>query len=101
MNEKLTFSRDANNKTKIVVEYNNPDASNVELFKLVKITKATVKKNTVYSFSYRDLVNNVFSPSGIETSINHTTKVEYVVVGSGQFALYDSKKNRAIPLTIK
>lgn len=101
MNEKLTFSRDANNKTKIVVEYNNPDASNVELFKLVKITKATVKKNTVYSFSYRDLVNNVFSPSGIETSINHTTKVEYVVAGSGQFALYDSKKNRAIPLTIK
>lgn len=101
MNEKLTFSRDANNKTKIVVEYNNPDASNVELFKLVKISKATVKKNTVYRFSYRDLVNNVFSPSGIETSINHTTKVEYVVAGSGQFALYDSKKNRAIPLTIK
>ena len=91
----------ADGNTRITVEYRNANAANVEMFQLVKVGKKTVKKKDVYSFSYKDLVNAVVRPREVSTSINKTTKAEYVVTGQGVYALYDARKQRAIPIIVR
>lgn len=95
----ITKSADGN--THITLEYRTSSATNVEIFQLVKVTKTSVKKKDVYSFSYKDLVNAVVRPQDVTTSINKTTKAEYVVNGQGVYALYDTRKHQAIPIIIR
>lgn len=90
-----------NNETKFIVEYHNPNGTNIENFQLIKTTESIVKKKIIYSFSYKDLVNAVYRPISLETSVNRTTKAEYIVGGQGVFALYDAKLKRAIPIIVK
>ena len=89
------------NGTSIIVEYRDSNGGNVIPFQLVKVTKGVVKKHTIYSFNYKDLVNSVTQPTSVTTSINQTTKAEYLINGQGVYALYDAKKHRAIPIIIK
>lgn len=100
---KVVIAKDANNNTKVIVEYRTATATNVEAYQLVRVSKHTDKKGkeTHYYFSYRDLVNATVRPVSLETSVNHTTKAEYIVGGQGVFALYDAKSKKAIPFTIK
>lgn len=100
---KVVINKDANNNTKVTVEYRNVGGTNLETYQLVRVSKHTDKKSkeTIYFFSYRDLVNTTVRPVSLETSVNHTTKAEYIVGGQGIFALYDVKSKKAIPFTIK
>lgn len=100
---KVVINKDANNNTKVTVEYRNVGDTNLETYQLVRVSKHTDKKSkeTIYFFSYRDLVNTTVRPVSLETSVNHTTKAEYIVGGQGVFALYDVKSKKAIPFTIK
>ncbi|MBR1504340.1 MAG: hypothetical protein IJ618_10715 [Prevotella sp.] len=91
----------ADGRTSITVEYHDAIGGNVVPFQLVKVTKTQLKKNVYYCFSYKDLVNAVYQPQQVSTSVNQTTKVEYVVGGQGVFALYDAKKHRAIPIVVR
>ena len=88
-------------KTAITVECRNANGSNIVPFQLVKVNKTIVKKRNIYSFTYKDLVNAVYPPKNISTSVNQTTKAEYFVDGQGVFALYDAKNHRAIPIVIR
>ena len=63
--------------------------------------KATIKKANIYRFTYKDLVNSVYRAVKTETSVNHTTKAEYVVGGNGVFVLYDTKHKKAITFIVK
>ena len=101
--KKVLIAKDANNNTKVIVEYRTATAANVETYQLVRVSKHTDKKGkeTLYYFSYRDLVNATVRPVSLETSVNHTTKAEYIVGGQGFFALYDAKSKKAIPFVIK
>ncbi|MBQ9651507.1 MAG: hypothetical protein IJV13_04765 [Prevotella sp.] len=85
----------------MTIEYRDDNGSNAEIYKLVKVRTKTVKKNTVYGFTFKDVVNSPYRPRSIETSVNHTTKVEYIVGGEGTFVLYDSKKQISYCFTIK
>lgn len=96
-----TIEKGADDTTLVTVEYNNADGSNTEVYQLVKVTETVVKKETVYSFSYKDLVNAVYRPVSLETSINNTAKAEYRLNGAGMFILYDAKTRTAIPFTVK
>ena len=87
LTQKVVIKKGNNQSTRFIVEYRTKDAANVEAFQLIKVTEAKVKKETVYSFSYKDLVNAAYRPTSIETSINKTTKAEYSVPGTGIFAL--------------
>ena len=100
---KVVIAKDANNNTKVTAEYRNAGGTNIETYQLVRVSKHTDKKGkeTFYYFSYRDLVNATVRPVSLETSVNHTTKAEYIVGGQGIFALYDAKSKKAIPFTIK
>ena len=89
------------NNTPIVVEYRDDTAGNVMPFQLLKVTKTAVKKQVVYCFTYKDMVNSVVTPTKVSTSINHTTRAEFQVEGQGVFILYDAKKHRGIPIIIK
>ena len=100
LSHKVKIEPESNGTTKLTVEYRNSSTPNVEMFQLVKVTKTIVKKKPVYSFSYKDLVNSAYRASGVETSVNHTTRATYSVVGKGVFALYDAKNKRAIPIII-
>lgn len=100
LSQKVVIAKDPNNNTKIIVEYYNDTNTNVEVYQLVKVKSKKVKKDVFYGFGYRDLVNALFRPIRIETSVNHTTKVEYLIGGQGNFALYDAKKKVAIPFII-
>lgn len=103
LSNKVVIDREANNNTKVTVEYRSANGSNLEVYQLVKVSKYTDKKGkeSYYYFSYRDLVNATVRPASLETSVNHTTKAEYIVGGQGVFALYDAKSKKAIPYTIK
>ena len=105
LSNKVTIAKDANNNTKVTVEYRNANGSNLETYQVVRVSKATDKKKkedyTYYYFSYRDLVNATIRPVSLETSVNHTTKAEYIVGGAGIFTLYDAKSKIAIPFIIK
>ena len=105
LSNKVTIVKDANNNTKVTVEYRNANGSNLETYQVVRVSKATDKKKkenyTYYYFSYRDLVNATIRPVSLETSVNHTTKAEYIVGGAGVFTLYDAKSKKAIPFIIK
>lgn len=96
-----TIEKGADDTTLVTVEYNNADGSNTEVYQLVKVTETVVKKETVYSFSYKDLVNAVYRPVSLEISINNTAKAEYRLNGAGMFILYDAKTRTAIPFTVK
>jgi hypothetical protein len=100
---KVVIAKDANNNTKVTVEYRSVNGSNIETYQLVRVSQYTDKKSkeSYYYFTYRDLVNAAVRPVSLETSVNHTTKAEYIVGGQGIFALYDVKNKKAIPFTIK
>ena len=95
---KVNLGKDG--KAMMTVEYRVADGTKAEAFQLVKVTKQTIKKNDIYGFTYKDLVNAVYHPSGIETSVNHTTKAEYSVNNAGIYAFYDAKGKKAIPIII-
>lgn len=95
------ISRGQNNATKVIVEYRNESGANIDAFQLVKVTKSTIKKKEFYGFSYKDLVDAVYRPLKIETSVNNTTKAEYTVGGEGIFVLYDAKNKKAIPFVVE
>ena len=105
LNNKVVIAKDPNNNTKVTVEYRNANGSNLETYQVVKVTKASEKRRretvSYYYFSYRDLVNATIRPVSLETSVNHTTKAEYIVGGEGVFALYDAQTRKAYPFTIK
>lgn len=86
----------------VTVEYHADNGSNIEQFQLVRVTRKDVKrKASTFSFSYKDLVNAVYRPKAVTTSINQTTKAEYMVGSPGIYALYDAKQHRAIPIVVK
>lgn len=87
--------------TKIIVEYHNPKHISNDHLILVKVDKSVVKKKTVYSFSADIFDMKKFSAQGSETSVNNTTRVEYVIDGQGVFALYDPNNKKAMPFIVK
>lgn len=87
--------------TKIIVEYYNPQNLSSEHLLLVKVDKSIVKKKEVYSFSTDIYDMKRFLPVNTETSVNHTTKIEYNITGQGVFALYDQETKRAMPFIVK
>lgn len=97
----LAIDRDPDGKTRIVVEYNSETDSNAEEYQLVKVKQVTSKKEDVYGFTYKDLVNTTIRSNNLETSVNHTTKAEFYVEGIGLYALYSAKAKKALPLKIK
>lgn len=103
LSEKVVIKKDPQNNTRVTVEYRNANGANIEAYQVVKVNKIENKKEkkTMYGVSYRDLVNSTIRPVSVETSVNHTTKAEYIVGGQGIFALYDAKSKKAIPFTIK
>lgn len=105
LSKSVTIRKGTNSIVNIALEYKDITDSNVENYKLVKVIKSIVKKKDVYNFSYKDLVNTIYRPVNIETSVNHTTKVEYVFVvnqpGENIFAFYDPRSRKAIPFIIK
>ncbi len=88
-------------KTKIAVEFFNPKHMSSDNLILVKVDKSQVKKRTVYSFSTDIFVMKKFPVLGSETSVNHTTRIEYEVEGQGVFALYDPENKKAMPFIVK
>ena len=87
--------------TKIIVEYYNPRHLSNDHLILVKVDKSVVKKKSVYSFSADIFEMKKYSAQGSETSVNNTTRVEYVVDGQGVFALYDQNNKKAMPFIVK
>ena len=92
----------ADNATHITVEYRNDrQANGTTAFQLVRMQTRKVKKENECFFTYKDLVNALYRPQRVETSVNHTTKMEYVVGGKGLFVLYDAEHKRGVPFRVK
>lgn len=87
--------------TKIIVEYYNPRHLISDHLILVKVDKSLVKKTAIYSFSTDIFEMKKFAAKGVETSVNNTTKIEYLIEGQGVFALYDLNNKKAIPFIVK
>lgn len=100
INHKVVIPKEGGT-TKIIVEYYNPKHLSSDHLILVKVDKSAVKKNIVYSFSADIFDMKKFPAQGSETSVNNTTRVEYVVDGQGVFALYDQNNKKAIPFIVE
>ena len=100
INHKVVVPKESGT-TKIFVEYYNPKHLSSDHLILVKVDKSIVKKKNVYSFSADIFDMKKFSAQGSETSVNNTTRVEYVVEGQGVFALYDQNNKKAMPFIVK
>lgn len=101
-NKAIILKSSPNESVNISLEYKTASKATVETYKLVKMTKNVSKKNIItYSFGYKDLVDNVYPPKLIETSINHTAKVDYLLNNLGEYAIYDSKNKLVVPIIIK
>ena len=87
--------------TKIIVEYYNPRHLISDHLILVKVNKSLVKKKVIYGFSTDIFEMKKFAAKGVETSVNNTTKIEYLIEGQGVFALYDLNNKKAIPFIVK
>lgn len=86
---------------KIVVEYYNPKHLSSDHLLLVKVDKNTTKKRTSYSFSADIFEMRSYPAQGSETSVNNTTRVEYIVDVPGIYALYDQRTKKAMPFIVK
>lgn len=100
INSKVVVPKESGT-TKIAVEYYNPKHLSSDHLILVKVDKSVVKKKNVYSFSADIFDMKKYSAQGSETSVNNTTRVEYVVDGQGVFALYDQNNKKAMPFIVK
>ena len=100
INHKVVVPKEGSS-TKIIVEYYNPKHISSDHLILVKVDKSVVKKKSVYSFSADIFEMKKYSAQGSETSVNNTTRVEYVVDGQGVFALYDQNNRKAMPFIVK
>lgn len=95
------IEKGANGITSLVLELRLPENGVTDDYQLVKVKKSESKKADVYGFSYKDLVNASLHPVNVETSVNRTTRIEYSIQSAGNYALYDAKSKRAIPIIIK
>ena len=100
INHKVVVPKDGSS-TKIFVEYHNPKHLSSDHLILVKVDKSVVKKKAVYSFSADIFEMKKYTAQGSETSVNNTTRVEYIVDGQGVFALYDQNNKKAMPFIVK
>lgn len=100
INHKVVVPR-VNGSMKIIVEYYNPKHLSSDHLLLVKVDKTTVRKKTAYSFSADIFEMKNYPAQGSETSVNNTTRVEYVVDASGIYALYDQRSKKAMPFIVK
>lgn len=92
----------ADNATHITVECRNDHlAAGTSPYQLVRLQTLKGKKENTYFFTYKELVNAIYRPQRIETSVNRTTKIEYIVGGKGLFVLYDAEKKMVIPFRVK
>ena len=100
INHRIVVTKEGNT-TKIIVEYFNPKHLSSDNLILLKVDKTVVKEKTTYSFSTDIFVMKKFPVKGTETSVNHTTRVEYEVEGQGIFAFYDPENKKAMPFIVK
>lgn len=100
INQKVVVPKEGET-TKIFVEYNNPRHLSSDHLLLVKADKSVVKKKTVYGFSTDIYEMKKYAAQSIETSINNTTRIEYVISGQGVFILYDQNNKKAMPFIVK
>lgn len=89
------------NTTKIAVEYYNPQHLSSDHLILVGLDKGGSAKKPIYSFSTDIYEMRKFSATGTETSVNNTTRIEYVLPGKGVYAIYDQTARKAMPFIIK
>ena len=101
LKQKQIIEKGKDDKTTLVLELRQKETGVTEDFQLVKVKKIVVKKAEYYGFSYKDLVNANLRPMNVETSVNRTTRIEFSIQGTGNYALYDAKAKRAIPIIIK
>ncbi len=71
-------------------------------FSLVRLTKYVDKKskNSVYGFTYEDLVKNCIIADKTETNSKGTMQISYVVPEEGYYAFYDSSDKTIIPIWV-
>ena len=71
-------------------------------FSLVRLTKYVDKKskNSVYGFSYEDLVKYCIIADKTETNSKGTMQIYYVVPEEGYYAVYDSNDKTIIPIWV-
>lgn len=100
INHRIVVPKEGNT-TKIIVEYYNPQNLSIDNLILVKVDKSVIKEKSIYSFSADIFDMKKFTVKGSETSVNHTTRVEYEVEGQGVFALYDPENKKAMPFIVK
>lgn len=100
INRKVVIPKEQGS-TKVAVEYYNPQHLSSDHLILVKIDKSGSAKKPIYSFSTDIYDMKKYSAQNTETSVNNTTRIEYVLPGQGVYAIYDQGTKRAMPFIIK
>lgn len=99
INKGIVVNKDGNNY-RVAVEYCNPHHLTSDHLLLVKLNKSAAK-NPTYSFSTDIYEMRKYTAQSTETSVNNTTRLEYVLDGPGVYALYDQNTRKAMPFFVK
>lgn len=89
--EPVVLKKGNNNLTVVSVEYRATYGTNIEAYQLVPLSQSGKGKKVKYFFTNTDLINSIYRPVSIKTSVNETTKAVYQVNGTGGFVLYNPK----------
>lgn len=87
--------------TKVVLEYYNPQHKSIDNLLLVRLNNVGTEKKPSYGFSTDIFDLTKYASTHTETSVNGTTRVEYVIPGKGYYAFYDQETKKAMPFTVK
>lgn len=98
----VVLKRGANALTRIEVQYSaSTIGQNVEAFRVVSLKQSGKNEKAVYSFTDEALIESVYRPSEISTSVNQTTTAVYNLNGDGGFVLYDAKAKKGYCILVK
>lgn len=97
----VAINKGSNDSTPVTIEYVSNSVGNAEQFQIVKLKPITDKKITSYVFTYEDIVNSAYHAKNVTTSVNNVTKAEYMLNGTGNYALFDSKSKKVVFINIK
>jgi hypothetical protein len=89
-------------ETEIVIEARFTNEVQNRQLKIIKANKYVDKKKKVsYGFTFENIVKTNIQPVSVETSVNNTTRMQYMISGEGLFVIYDPQAKTAISFMIK
>lgn len=100
--DSLSVYQKGDNETVVVLETRFDNPSQSQQFKMVRAYKYFDKKgkNYFYGFTFEEYAMSPIFAEKVETSVNHTTKMQFNLPSDGVYVFYNPQTQQAVPFRI-